>query len=95
MMSMIAVKGSAYASSSATSNSWNAILISKPTPFGRPINSTTSTIFPHEREARAGRGGDERRELRRDDVAQPLVPRKTEDGSHFIESGVERAHALT
>src|SRR5271157_1970204 len=51
--------------------------------------------FPDEREARAGRGGDERRELRRDDVAQPFKPRKAEDESHFIESGVERSHALT
>ena len=27
------------------SKSWNAMLISKPTPFGRPSSSTTSTIF--------------------------------------------------
>ena len=73
MMSMIAVKGSAYASSSATSNSWNAILISKPTPFGRPINSTTSTIFQTsdrpERVAAAKNGAS--RQLRRNDVAEP------------------------
>ena len=27
------------------SNSWKATPISKPTPFGRPSNSATSTIF--------------------------------------------------
>src|SRR5271165_324087 len=41
--------------------------------------------FPDERQARAGRRGKKRRQLRRNDVAQPLEPRKAEDRSHFIE----------
>ena len=77
-----------------TSNNWNAVPISKPTPFGRPKSSTISTIFQTsdrpDRDSRREIG----RELRQHDVAQPLPAAHAEHCRHLIEITVERARPL-
>src|ERR1700722_17969285 len=47
--------------------------------------------LPDEREARAGRRGEIGRDLRRNDMGEPLRSRKAEHTRHFV---VERAQAL-
>src|ERR1700743_256803 len=68
------------------SNSENAEPRTKPTPLGRPINSTTSTIFQTMETAD--------RELRYDDMTQPREPGELKGFCHFVQFGIERTGTL-